>query len=64
MPRPVSSSASGREFFKTMLDGLIADKIEKGIPPSSPGEAKQMDEARRLSRNVMEMLRPLRAATH
>jgi hypothetical protein len=49
----------GREFFEMMLDSLIiANKIEKGLPPSSPAEAKEMNEARRMSGNVMEMMRP------
>lgn len=48
----------GREYFEMMLDSvIIANKIEKDIPPSSPEEAKQMDEARRMTGNVMEMTR-------
>jgi hypothetical protein len=48
----------GREYFEMMLDGLmIADKITKGLPPSSQAEAGAMAEARRMSENVSEFLR-------
>jgi hypothetical protein len=45
------AQGKGREYFETMLEGVIlADKIAKSLPPSSPEEAKQMDEARGLLR--------------
>jgi hypothetical protein len=41
------AQGKGREYFEALLDGVIlADKITKGLPPSSPEEAKQMDIAR------------------
>lgn len=45
------AQGKGREYFETMLDGLIlADKMAKGLPPSSPEEAKQMEVAQGLLR--------------
>jgi hypothetical protein len=57
MPNAVALSKD-REFFEMMLDAaMVAHKVEKGLPPSSPEEAKQMADAKRMSENVTEFLR-------
>jgi hypothetical protein len=49
MPHAVARG-EGREFFERILDGvMIAHKLEKGLPPSSPEEARQMQIAHDLS---------------